>query len=51
MEIKEMIDYFKGVQAQHKGAILAGMTNPNSEAIIKTYDFVIGKLQEWDELR
>ena len=48
MEIKEMIDYFKGVKAQHEGATQAGMNNPHSEAIIKTYDFVINKLKEWD---
>ena len=49
IELKEAIAYFKGVQAQHIGATQAGMKNPNSEVIIKIYDFVIKKLQEWED--
>ena len=49
MELKEMIDYFKGVQAQHLAMEEAGMSihNGDAQSIIKTYGFVIQKLNEW----
>lgn len=49
MKIEEMIKYFKGVKSQHEALSKSGFTNPNSEAIIKTYDFVISKLEEWSK--
>lgn len=48
MEIIEMIKFFEGVKAQHEGALVAGLKNPEAPTIIKTYEFVIMKLKEWD---
>jgi len=48
MEIKEMREYFERVQNQHIGIRMEGMINPHSDAIIKTYQFVIDKLKEWE---
>jgi hypothetical protein len=51
MEIQEMIDYFKGVQAQHIAMEENGMKihNGDAQSIIKTYGFVIKKLEEWEQ--
>ena len=49
---KEMIDYFKGVKAQHESMEQVGMEihNGDAQSIIKTYSFVIKKLEEWDTI-
>lgn len=47
MKIQEMIDYFTGVKSQHEAMVLSGMYNPNAQVMIKTYVFVINKLEEW----
>lgn len=45
----EMIKYFKGVQAQHEAFTQLGYKNTSGDtkSIIKTYNFVIEKLEEW----
>ena len=44
---QDKIDYFKGVKAQHEAFGKVDYKNSHRESIIRTYDFVIGKLEEW----
>ena len=50
----DMISYFKGVKYSHQAILDSKFINDDEQInrakiIIKTYDFVIQKLREWDK--